>query len=119
MAGSKRTFTYVLTPAPENTDRVLKKAQKILGWACEGDPRIICHGVSGEALGTVILSLTIQGRDQWWARQLAQDVLNHVTWGLETDATQLDLQSRRQAAHTHRGYQFGRTKPYREPKKQA
>jgi len=114
--GSRRTFTYRLTPKPEDTDKVLKQAQRVLGWACEGDKHIECHGVSGEALGVVELSLTIVGRDQWWSRQLAQDILNVVTWGISTNATKLELASHRQEAHTHRGYQWGRTKRYREPK---
>jgi hypothetical protein len=116
MAGSKRTFSYRLTPRPEDTDRVLRQAEKVLGWACEGDDNIICHGIKGEALGTVEIMLTIVGRDQWWSRQLAQDILNIVTWGLETGATQLELQSHRQQAHQHRGYRYGRTKRYREPR---
>jgi hypothetical protein len=119
MAGSKRTFSYRLTPTPENTEGLLRRVEKILGWACDGDPHIICHGVQGEALGTVEISMTIVGRDQWWSRQLAQDVLNHVTWGLDTGATQLELQSHRQDAHQHRGYRYGRTKRYREPKPPA
>jgi hypothetical protein len=95
---------------------VAAQARKILGWTCDGDPRVECHDVSGEALGTVVLSFTIVGRDQWWCRQLAQDILNRITWGLTNDVeTKLDLQSYRQEPHTHRGYAHGRTKPYREP----
>lgn len=117
MAGSNRTFVYHLTPGPEDTSLVAAQARKILAWACEGDERITCHEVSGEALGTVTLNMTIRGRDQWWSRQLAQDIVNLVTWGLkEPTLTQLDFQSHRQEAHTHRGYAFGRTKRYREPK---
>jgi hypothetical protein len=114
MTGSERTFTYTLLPAPESADRVLKQAEKILAWVCEGDARVTCHGISGEALGAITLNLTIKGRDQWWCRQLAQDIINLVTWGLKSDATKLDLQSHRQAAHTHRGYSYGRTKPFRQ-----
>ena len=116
MTGSNRTFTYALTPVPEDRDRVLKKATKILAMACDGDSRITCHGITGEALGIITISLTIKGRDQWWSRQLAQDIVNFVTWGLEPGVTQLDLESRRQEAHTHRGYAHGRTKRYRESK---
>lgn len=114
MAGSKKTFTYTLVPAPDEVERVRAQAERVLGWACEGDDRITCHEVTGPALGVVTLSMTIHGRDRWWATQLAQDILNIVLWGLETGATRLDLQSRRQAPHQNRGYAHGRTKRYRE-----
>lgn len=114
MPGSKTIFTYTLTPKPEEVDKVRAQADRVLGWACEGDTRITCHEVTGTALGAVTLSMTIHGRDRWWATQLAQDILNIVLWGLETGATRLDLQSRRQPPHDHRGYAHGRTKRYRE-----
>jgi hypothetical protein len=117
MPGARRTYSYTLIPeAPEDAAKVLSRARKILGWACEGDDRIECHGISGEALGAVTLNLTVRGRDQWWSRQIAQNVLNLVTWGLEANATKLQLRSKRQEAHTHRGYAYGRTKTYRTPK---
>lgn len=114
MAGSLRTFTYQLTPAPEDAPKVLSAATRILGWACDGDPRITCHEVTGEALGTVTLSMTILGRDRWWSTQLAQDVLDLVLWGIENTATRVDLESRRQKPHSNRGYRHGRTKRTRE-----
>lgn len=115
MPGAKRTFTYTLIPEqPEDVPRVLAQAERVLGWACEGDPRITCHEVSGAGLGIVTLTMTIHGRDQWWATQLAQDILDLVRWGISTSATRLDLQSRKQAPHDHRGYAHGRTKRYRE-----
>jgi hypothetical protein len=117
MAGSKRTFEYVLKPTGEDVEQTFRRAQRILGWACEGDKRIECHGISGEGLGVVKLNLTVTGRDQWACRQLVQDILNLVVWGLEKDATRLDLQSRRQEPHLTRGYGAGgRTKTYRSPK---
>jgi hypothetical protein len=117
MPGARRTYSYTLIPeAPEDAAKVLARARKILGWACEGDDRIECHGISGEALGAVTLNLTVRGRDQWWSRQIAQNVLNLVTWGLEANATKLQLRSKRQEAHTHRGYAYGRTKTYRTPR---
>lgn len=117
MPGSRRTYSYALVPkTQEDAPRVLARAERILGWACEGDKRIECHGVTGEALGSITLNLTIVGRDQWWSRQLAQDILNLVTWGLEKDATRLQLESRRQEVHMNRGYGHGRTKTYRTPK---
>ncbi len=115
-AGSRRTFSYAITPtSPEGTEQVARRAKKILGWACEGDARIECHDVSGEAMGAVVLNMTVRGRDQWWCRQLAQDLLNIVLWGIRNDVeTKLDLQSYRQEPHDRRGYGHGRTKRYRE-----
>jgi hypothetical protein len=116
MGGSTRTFEYVLRPGDtEGAEKLLGRAKKILGWACDGDTRIECHGITGEGLGVITLNLTIRHRDQWACRQLAQDILSQVMWGLEKgDATQLDLQSRRQEPHTRRGYAGGRTKTWRE-----
>jgi hypothetical protein len=116
MPGSKRTFEYLIAAGPDDTEKVLRKAERILAWACDGDERIECHGISGGAVGAVTLNLTIVNRDQWACRQLAQDILNLVVWGLDKDATQLALQSRRQEVHGHRGYSHGRTKRYREPR---
>lgn len=115
MTGSKRTFEYRLRPEPEDLPRIQAKAEKILAWACEGDKRIQCHGISGEAFGVITLNLTIVNRDQWACRQLAQDILNLVTWGLaKDDPTKLELQSRRQVPHGKRGYGAGgRTKTWR------
>ena len=116
MPGSNRTFEYTLKAENvEDTDRLLKRVERILGWACEGDDRITCHGVSGEAIGIVTINLTVRGRDQWWSRQLAQDIVNLTTWGL-ANSVSLDLRSFRQEAHEHRGYQWGRSKRYREPR---
>jgi len=112
MAGSKRVFTYTLV-SPDEPQVLAAKARRILAWACDGDDRIECHDVSGEALGIVTLNLTIHGRDQWWCRQLAQDIVNMVTWGLKNPA-RLDLSSKREAPHSNRGYQGGRSKTWRE-----
>lgn len=116
MPGSKRTFEYVLKPTDDgDMDQLLRRARKILGWACDGDTRIECHGISGEGLGVVTMNLTIVGRDQWACRAIAQDVLNRVTWGLASGATELDLRSHRQGPHKKRGYGIGgRTKTWRE-----
>lgn len=114
MPGSKTTFRYTLVPRPDDVARVQAKAAKILGWACDGDTRITCHQVTGDALGVVTLSMTIHGRDRWWATQLAQDILDGVLLALGTDAPRLDLHSQRQDPHDHRGYGHGRTKRYRE-----
>lgn len=115
MPGSKRTFTYSLTPATDEVERALVKARKILGYACDGDTRITCHGITGEAVGTITLNLTIVERDQWACRQLAQDIVNDITWAMRSDVT-LDLVSERLDPHTHRGYQYGRTKRFNEPR---
>lgn len=109
-----RTFSYTLKASdPEGHEVLAQKARKILGWACEGDKRIKCHGVQGDALGVVQVNMTITGRDQWWARQLAQDILNMVTWGIENPA-ELQLLSESPAPHDHRGYAYGRVKTWRE-----
>jgi hypothetical protein len=115
MPGSRRTFTYVLTPKAEDTAKVAQQARRVLGWACEGDSRVECHDVTGDALGIVTLNLTVLGRDQWACRQVAQDILNHVTWGLQQPAD-LQLESRRFPPHTKRGYGNGRTKTWRDPR---
>lgn len=113
MAGSKRHFTYTLVPESGDVEQAARQARKVLGWACESDSRITCHEVTGDALGVVTLNLTIQGRDQWACRQLAQDILNYVTWGLQ-NPSELQLQSKRLPPHTVRGYSGGRTKTWRE-----
>ena len=117
MPGSTRTFSYTLIPKdPEALEKVAAKAHRILGWACDGDDRITCYGIDGEALGIVTLNLTIKARDRWWAMQLAQDILNYITWGLRSDVD-LDLRSEGPPPHENRGYVRGnRTKTWREPK---
>ena len=114
MPGTTRTFRYTLKAEDEESHEALAaKARKILGWACDGDKRITCHGVEGDALGVVQINMTIRGRDQWWARQLAQDIANMVTWGLDHPA-EMDLFSKSLAPHDHRGYAYGRVKRWRE-----
>lgn len=115
MAGSRRTFSYRLLPAGEDVGKTAARARKILAWACDGDNRIECHGVTGEAVGVVTMNLTIVNRDQWACRQLAQNILNYVTWGL-ANPMELDLTSDRQPVHMNRGYGHGRTKRYNEPR---
>lgn len=114
MPRTVRTFEYKLIPGPDDVATLEARARKILGWACEGDDRITCHDVTGSALGVVTLSLTVKARDRWWATQLAQDILNYVTWGLK-NSPRLDLQSSRQPIHQNRGYAHGRTKRTRTP----
>ena len=116
MAGSARTFTYTLKPALGDAEDAYRRAAKVLGWVCDGDKRVACHGVSGEGFGVVVVSLTIHGRDQWAARQIGQDLINLVTWGLANPAA-LEATSARQEPHKARGYaRGGRTKRFREKK---
>ena len=113
MAGSTRTFQYTLRPGDGDLTRVEIRARKILDWACAGDKRITHHDVSGTPLGVVVLSMTIHGRDRWWATQLAQDILDYMLWGLRTELPGLELQSDRLEPHMHRGYAHGRVKRHR------
>lgn len=115
MSGSKRTFEYVIEADPEVVPRIARRARE---RACESNSQVECHGIEGEALGLVIMKLTVTGRDQWACRQIVQDILNFVTWGLTVKITKQDLRSRRQPPHTHRGYLHGRTKRFREPRPQ-
>ncbi len=114
MPGSIRTYEYTLVPqTAEDATTMARQARKILGWACDGDSRITCHSVTGEAVGAVQLSMTIIGRDQWWSRQLAQDLINMVTWGLRNPA-RMEVLSTRKEPHANRGYAHGRIKQWRE-----
>lgn len=109
-----RTFSYTLKAADqEGHEMLVKKARKVLGWACDGDSRITCHGVDGEAVGVVQINMTIKGRDLWATHQLAQDILNQVTWGLKQPA-EAQLSSKSQEPHSNRGYAHGRVKTWRE-----
>ena len=111
-----RTFTYTLTPAPGDTEDAYRRAAKMLGWRCDGDNRIACHGVSGESLGVVIISLTIRGRDKWDSMQIGQDLINDITWNLANPA-RLEARSVPLEPHEASGYaRGGRTKRFRAPK---
>lgn len=112
MAGSTRTFQYSIQADPAVIPRLVARAE---ARACESNDQVTCHGVTGEALGVVIMNLTVTGRDQWACRQIVQDILNYVTWGVSVKVTKLDLTSRRQEPHDHRGYSHGRTKRGRAP----
>ncbi len=111
-----RDYTFTLTPATtEAVDEVARRAKKIMAWVCDGEKRIQCQGVDGEALGTVQVSFTAQARDRWACGQLAQDVIHMVTIGLK-DPAQLGIHFDNKAVHAHRGYQYGRSKRWREPR---
>lgn len=114
MPGTTRTFAYAIHPKSGEDLAVLeRRARKVLGWACDGDSRITCHGVTGDALGFVQLNMTVVGRDRWRCMGVAQEILNMVTWGLAEPAS-VDLRSARPPVHDHRGYAHGRTKTWRE-----
>lgn len=114
MPGTTRTFSYTLHPKTgDDLELLASRARKVLGWACDGDKRITCHGVTGDAVGVVQLNMTVVGRDRWRSMRVAQDILNMVTWGLAQPAG-VDLSSSRPAVHDHRGYAHGRTKRWRE-----
>lgn len=114
MPQSSRTYTYTLVPAPENVERVRKRAEYLLGWACDGDTRITCHQVTGAELGVVTLNMTIKARDRWWAAQLAQDIIDKVVAGITNAPTRVEAQSEAHQPHDHRGYAHGRTKRHRD-----
>jgi hypothetical protein len=111
--GSKREYVYTVHPRPDDLRRVTRQARATLGWACDGDKRVECYGVTGEALGLVQFRFTVVARDQWYSRQLAQDILNIITWGLENPA-EVQLASTRLPPHEMRGYLHGRSKRWRD-----
>jgi hypothetical protein len=113
MPGSIREYNYTIKPEVEDLARAAGQARRVLGWACDGDKRITCYGVKGDALGVLQMSFTVRARDQWYSRELAQDILNMVTWGLANKA-EVQLQSERLPPHEMRGYLYGRTKRWRE-----
>lgn len=109
-----RDYTFTLTPSnAEAVDEVARRARKILAWVCDGEKRIECAGVTGEAFGTVQVSFSVVNRDRWACGQLAQDVIHMVTIGLK-DPAQLGIHFDGVPTHDHRGYQHGRSKRWRE-----
>ena len=113
-----RDYTWRLTPeSDEDLADLSRRAHKVLAWACEGEKRLTCKGITGEALGVVELAFTIVGRDLWAAGQISQDLINHVTWRLKNPA-QVTMTSLGQAPHEHRGYAHGRQKRVNRPRSQ-
>lgn len=110
MPGTSRTFTYTLIPAPGDVETVAARVRKVIGWACDGDRALTCHGITGEELGIVTFTLVAQGRDRWWATQLVQDVLSRIQDNLRDRPVRLVLGSAPPPPHDHRGYAHGRTK---------
>jgi hypothetical protein len=114
MPGSAREYQYTIKPRDvADIKRLSKQARSVLGWACDGDKRVTCHSVDGDALGVIQLNFTIRAHDQWGSRRLAQDIINIVTWGLSKPA-ELQLASERLPPHQMRGYLHGRVKTWRE-----
>lgn len=104
-----KTYRWRLTPrAEEAVEDLARRARKVLGWACDGDPRITCKGVTGEPFGFIDISFKITGRDLWWTGQLGQDIINLVTKRL-LDPAAVDIDIEREPIHDHRGYAYGRT----------
>lgn len=93
----------------ETIEELARRARKVLSWACDGDDRITCKGVEGEALGMVQIKFSVTGRDQWWTGQLSQDLINLITMRLRNPAD-LDLSKERPPTHGNRGYQHGRSR---------
>lgn len=113
MPESVREYSYTLKPEGADARRLAAQARKVMGWAAAGDKRITEVHVDGDAFGVIQLSFRIKARDQWYSRQLAQDLLNMVSWGLQNPAG-VELASTRLPAHERRGYAWGRTKRWRE-----
>lgn len=114
-----RAYRWRLTPKTgEQVEDLARRARKALAWACDGDKRISCMGVSGEAFGVVDIEFTVHARDLWWCGQLGQDIINIVTKRL-TDPAAVDIHSEHLPTHTHRGYAHGRTRRINRPRRSA
>lgn len=112
------TRDYVWRLTPQNNEDLAdlsRRAHKVLAWACEGEKRLTCKGITGEALGFVELTFTVVGRDLWGAGQISQDLINHVTWRLRNPASVI-MTSDPQPPHENRGYAHGRTKRVNRPR---
>jgi hypothetical protein len=108
-----RDYTFTLTPPdPEDATELARRARKVLAWACEGEHRIECQEVTGEAVGTVQVSFRVTNKDRWACGQLAQDLIHIVTSTL-ANPVNLDIESARLPPHTSRGYAYGRKKRWR------
>lgn len=108
-----KSYSWTLKPPPEQLDDFSRRARKVLAWACEGDTRITCHGVTGEAFGVVEISFTVVGRDLWGTGQISQDLINTVTMRLKNPAD-IDFTVERPPVHGNRGYGHGRAKRINE-----
>lgn len=108
-----REYRFTLTPHVDMTVEALaRRARKVLAWACEGENRITCQGIEGEALGTVQLRFAVEAKDRWACGQVAQDLVNTVTWRLEQPAG-FEVEGWHLPPHMNRGYEHGRVKRWR------
>ena len=108
-----REYRFTLVPHEDaTTERLARRARKVLAWACEGENRITCQGVEGEAVGAVQLRFMVTAKDRWAAGQVAQDLVNAVTWGLEQPAG-FEVEGWHLPPHMNRGYGHGRVKRWR------
>jgi len=111
-----RDYVWRLTPSEsEDLADLSRRAHKVLAWACEGEKRLTCKGITGEALGFVELNFQVVGRDLWAAGQISQDLVNHVTWRLANPA-EVVTWSEPQGPHQNRGYAHGRTRRVNRPR---
>jgi hypothetical protein len=110
-----RNYVWTVRPSdPAELPRLAKKARKVLAWACEGDDRLTCRGITGEAVGVIQLTFTVVGRDLWAAGQLGQDVITLATRRLKSVA---HVSSLPRPPHMHRGYAYGREKRVNSPRR--
>lgn len=111
-----RDYVWRLVPTEgEDLADLSRRAHKVLAWACEGEKRLTCKGITGEPLGMVELTFQVVGRDLWAAGQISQDLINHVTWRLKNPA-KVTVMSEPRAPHQNRGYAHGRTKRVNSPR---
>lgn len=111
-----RFYRWRLTPKTgEQLDDLARRARKALAWACDGDKRITCMGVSGEAIGVVEIEFSVKARDLWWCGQLGQDIINIATKRL-AEPVGVDIHLEDGPIHDHRGYAYGRTRRINQPR---
>lgn len=105
-----RSYVWTLKPREdEHLEDLSRRAHKVLAWACDGDKRVECQGVHGEAMGIVQIRFAVTGRDMWATGQISQDIINVVTMRLRNPAD-LDLSKEKPPVHRSRGYKHGRAK---------
>lgn len=113
-----RDYVWRLRPGEdEDLAELSRRARKVLAWACEGDNRLTCQGVTGEALGFVEIGFRVVGRDLWAAGQIGQDIINLATRRLIRPA-HATVAMEPLGPHDHRGYAHGRTKRVNRPRGQ-
>lgn len=114
-----RNYIWRLTPREdEDLAELGRRARGVLGWACEGDKRLECQGVSGEAFGFVEIGFQVKGRDLWDAGQIGQNIIDLATRRLRNPAIASVLVAPL-SPHDHRGYEHGRTQRVNRPRGQS